>query len=307
MIRLLMLALLGLMTVLVGCPATGVSDDDDSAGDDDDAADDDDATADDDDATGDDDDATSGDCADDASEDNDSDADPTDLSEGSTADLMSCPDDEDWYTFTTTEAQNISVDVLFLDDEGDIDATLFDDQLDVLDDGPSSSDNEELEYNADAAGTYYVLVEFYEGGDDETPGNAYSIDLTLEAPQVCPVDEFEENDIEDDATAVTEGAHTGLSVCKADDDWYSFPAVASDTLMVDLTFLQADGDIDATLYNPDGSTAGSGITTDDNESIGPVAAPEDGDWIIKVRLYDADPNFSNTYDLTVSTGVVDGR
>ena len=296
--RLLMLALLGLTTVLVGCPAGG--DDDDSA------ADDDDATADDDDATADDDDATSGDCADDAGEDNDTDEDASDLAEGSTADLVSCPDDEDWWTFTTDGPKEIAVDVLFLDDEGDIDATLFGNVFDVLDDGPSSSDNEELRYSADEAGTYYVLVEFYEGGDDDTPGNTYSIDLTLEDPDVCELDDFEPNDVEDDAAELTAGQHSDLNVCRDNDDWYSVPALLNDSLLVEVLFVHAEGDIDVSVFNPDGSTAGSGISTDDNETVGPLIAPEDGDWTFEVRLLDTDPSFSTDYELVISTGVVDG-
>ena len=44
--------------------------------------------------------------------------------------------------------------------------------------------------------------------------------------------------------AITAGTHSGLTACPSDNDYYNFTLAAGDELTVDLTFVDADGDID---------------------------------------------------------------
>lgn len=91
-------------------------------------------------------------------------------------DLSICPDDEDWFSIDMPADASLIVDVLF-------DQLGFDDDLDVYlydrdgatnltpccssQNGQSATSDEHLEYRVNAAGTYYVVVNGYDGSSNE--------------------------------------------------------------------------------------------------------------------------------------------
>ncbi len=69
-----------------------------------------------------------------------------------------CDFDDDWYTFTVTQQTNVRLDLLFVDDEGDLDMAIFrDGETNSLARATSTSDNEVIERSL-APGTYNVQV-----------------------------------------------------------------------------------------------------------------------------------------------------
>ena len=124
----------------------------------------------------------------------------------------------------------------------------------------------------------------------------------------CPLtddDNFEDNDICADATALNDGTYPNLWCVKGDNDWYEFCIPGSGTLIVDVLFATANGDIDIFLL--DGCAAGAaslaigGTGTDDeqvtfmNPDITPTTV------YLRVELWIDDPDQDcNDYDMMVS-------
>jgi hypothetical protein len=294
-------------------------DDDDSAGDDDDAADDDDAVGDDDDAAdddddddddaaGDDDDAADDDdatpplpCTDDANEDHDDQANALALSPGLLAAQTVCDGDEDWYSIAVPAGQMLTIDLTFLDEEGDIDLEILDANGDLLDDSVSGSDDESAATEAvEVATDVFVRVWLY-GDGGQFGGNEYDIEATVDVPPTCAVDAFEPNQTLADAEPLTAGSQAGLSVCEADeDDWFAIDLVTGQELTVDLGFVDDEGDIDLKLFDAAETQLQLSTSTDDNESITHTAT-FDGAHYVRVYLYaDAGSVWGNTYDLTAT-------
>ena len=293
---------------LIGCPTSPTDDDDSGGEDDDDVTDDDDSgTTDDDDVVDDDDSGATDDddavepCADDALEDNDEEADAVAVTPP-VDDLTACMDDDDWYSLDLLEGE-WTVLLTFVDEEGDIDADLFDSAGDEVASGGSGSDNEELQVTVPAGGGTYLL-QVYLFSDDDTPGNRYTITLVEYIAPVCDGDDaFEDNETEATAAAITAGSHTGLKVCAFDRDWYSIDLAEGDEITVEVLFTNDLGDIDTNLNDSNGIYVESGYSSDDNETMGPYTVPvgEAGTHTIDVHLYsDPDEIVGNVYDLNIT-------
>ena len=239
-----------------------------------------------------------GPCNDDSFEDNDDLATATIFSGDPITNLVSCPDDDDWYAIDMNENESLMLDLTFLDDDGDIDVQFQDATGATLMSGSSASDNENVNITATTAGAYYVRVHlFADAGVDV--GNPYSI--AVSEPPTCPSDSFETNQTEANAAAISVGAYPSLNVCEMDEDWYAIDAAAGQSIAVMLNFLHAEGDVDATLYTPTGGWAVSGTSVTDNEELGPYTVTEAGVHTLRVRLYsDNGSSIGNSYDLDVT-------
>ena len=78
-----------------------------------------------------------------------------------------------------------------------------------------------------------------------------------------------------------------------DDDWYTLTVGVTSTLTVDLTFLQAGGDLDLELWNGDGTALlESGVTASDNESVQRIVLA--GTYLVRVTPF---ASVGNSYDL----------
>jgi len=109
-------------------------------------------------------------------------------------------------------------------------------------------------------------------------------------------DIFEDNDLLTAATIdLAESAllsATALGV-QLDDDWYQITVSEGDeNLVVNLTFTNADGDIDLALYDEFGNLFAVSGSTTDNESLD-ISLHDAGIYYIKVYFGDA----GNSYDL----------
>ena len=113
-----------------------------------------------------------------------------------------CDYDEDWYTFNLSRTQNLRVDLIFSDADGDIDGTLYDSNFTVLDDGFSVSDHEELIFDNAPSGQYYVKV--YGSGGAQ---NSYRIFYSTGNLQTSRINRTTDSDLVD-ASGDTPGVFT---------------------------------------------------------------------------------------------------
>ncbi len=311
--------------------------DDDDASDDDDATpdDDDDATpADDDDATApDDDDATPPDDADDGPADDDdaapasgnddlleeNDAAPlaTLIGAGLEAGLVSCDGDEDWFSIALAEGDELSVTVSFTAAEGDIDLEVLDPNGSQLGLSETITDTESVgPLVAAVAGAHLVRVFLY-GDAGATPGSAYDLDISV-VPAVVPDpdpepdpeptpsawdcssgDVFESNDDPGSAVLIYDGYYTDLTSC-GDDDYYWVSLGSFSTLIVDVWFDHAEGDVDVGIFDSWGSLVDSGISETSNETAEADTGFFGDDFTIDIELYaDTGPTNGNGYEMDV--------
>jgi len=138
-------------------------------------------------------------------------------------------------------------------DPGDDDDSATEDDDDAMDDDDSVVDDDDVM-------------------DDDDSGGEPCID-----------DALEENDEEVDASVITPPV-ADLVACPSDDDWYEL-TVAEGTWTLSITFTHANGDIDATLWGPDGSI-GSGISSTDNEEFEWTVPAGGQTYTLEVRYYE---------------------
>jgi len=241
-------------------------------------------------------------CPPDAFEPNDSDGVAAAVVAGTHVGLTACDTEDDWYAIDLAAGDELTVELLFANAEGDIDLELVDPLGFNLGAATSSDDDELLgPVVATNAGEHLVHVTLYADAGS-VPGNTYDMVLTIAGAPTCAPDGFEPNDAEGSAVPITAGSHTGLTACDTDlHDWYALPLVAGDELTVDVFFLDAEGDIDLEVFDPSGSSLGSGTSMDDDESVGPVLASSTGDHLVHVELYaDAGSLPGNSYDMDLT-------
>ncbi len=117
-------------------------------------------------------------CTEDTYEDNDTDTAASVIAAGTIPSLRICPGDDDYYTARVLSGQTITVDVLFLHADGDIDVELIDSTGATADGSYTLTDNETVTDTATSDGAYIIYIYLY-ADDGSTLGNDYSIDLSI--------------------------------------------------------------------------------------------------------------------------------
>jgi hypothetical protein len=177
-------------------------------------------------------------------------------------DLISCPDDEDWYELDLRGVQidNLQFSITFSHAGGDLDMFLQDDDGRTPCARPSNctsdseDDNESIETGALPPGIYYLNVE---GFDDDA--NDYDMDITV-TPYICDDDLLSGNQSRDDAVSANladdSWSREDLTICKGDSDWFAVDVDAGDDLKVALDFLAVQGDdLSLKIYEPGSNQA----------------------------------------------------
>ncbi len=202
---------------------------------------------------------------------------------GLTIDGPAIGENQDFFTISVNNGDILTVDLTFLNANGDVDLYLYDTTTpacggtaagDYLIRGFTASDNESVSWanSTGAAETYTIMVDFYDLSTT-SPCNDYDLTVSV-APDPCAGsdDGLEDNDDCASAVAMVDGTTAGLFVSKTDDDYYEVQVADGDTLTVDILFSDALGDLDLELYLDnadcvaDINVAGSFSTTD-NESV----------------------------------------
>ena len=228
---------------------------------------------------------------DDIYEDNDTFQEATSITPGAYDSLTLTEDDDDWYVFDVCEGGNVQVDILFSNAQGNLDAWLYDGAVNYLDASFTSNDNESLTANDLRAQQVYVRV--YSFGDEAD----YQINITVTGCNAgLEPDRLEDNDTRETGEVLTPNLYGDLTLTEGDEDWILFDVCEGGTVTVDLTFSDADGDIDMRLYDEAGVSRASAMSVDDNESITYTNAAS-GQYALRIYGYG---NNNNLYDLEFS-------
>jgi hypothetical protein len=131
-------------------------------------------------------------------------------------------------------------------------------------------------FDATQTGAVFVRAVGQGGGQ-----GFYSIEVSRENQTVCGPDELEPNDTVATRVALPTPNQV-LSICESDEDYFVVEGVAGRRLLVDLTFLHADGDLDLVLLGLDGTQIlAVSDSLSDNEHID-VILPLDGLYTLRV-------------------------
>ena len=227
---------------------------------------------------------------------------------------------DDFYSVNLPAGEELSVDCFFLNANGDVDVYFYDPLTspacggenlgDYLVRGFTASDDENVVWSnpSAAAMTIIVRVELFSA----VACNDYSLVISTQPipPGPCsgPDDSFEENDTCGTASVAPTGLTTGLRVSGAafaiDDDYYVIQAVPNgEILTVDCLFLDANGDIDMTMFSDAACTTqidASGSVTDNEQVSASNLSGVPMDFY--VRIYGFGTAFDcNSYDLSITT------
>ena len=161
-----------------------------------------------------------------------------------------------------------------------------------------------IEITADSAGT------LAEGNEDDNTASAL---LRVDADQACRADPLEPNGSVFEVggaagvAVIQAGQYNDLVVCDGDDDWYAVDLQAGQRLAVEAAFRTLDGDLEMTLYGPDGQTVVDRSASLQNvERVELLRAPQAGRYFVRVFLNPGDEvNVTNQYALAVSVGNAD--
>ncbi|MCC7070422.1 MAG: hypothetical protein IT383_03810 [Deltaproteobacteria bacterium] len=130
----------------------------------------------------------------------------------------------------------------------------------------------------DAAGDETVVVRITGAGGAIGP---YSLSIAKENQLDCTPDGAEPNDEVTAAVAVP-AVGTQLAVCESDQDYFLVEGTAGKVLVADLSFRQADGDLDLMLLGLDGAQVlAVADGTSDGEHLERVL-PLDGSYVLRV-------------------------
>ena len=236
-------------------------------------------------------------CGVDAFEPNDA-ASPASVTHGLHPDLRLCPVDEDWYAVDLLPADGLDVDLAFDHSEGDVDLQLLDPSLSVVADSTSSDDDEAVSWTAMLAGPHYLRA-WLVADTGSWLGNVYDLDLDLDAAAQCPVDAFEDNDVDVDAAPLLPGSHPGLASCPGDADWYTVELLPGQWTQVDLVFDHEEGDVDASLFDPSGALVDESTSATDGEQLSWWSSAGGAHAVLVELVADAGYALGNTYDAEV--------
>ena len=201
-----------------------------------------------------------------------------------------CAADADWYSFDMNAGDSLRAELLFSQSVGDLDMWLYDANDQLLESAGTITDNELITFSATDAGTYYLKVNGF--NDSESP---YHLNVTLTTPTpTCVDDGNEDNDSPE--TAVALSGDVDGQICSGDDDYYSVDLSAGQTFVASLGFVNADGDLDMQLINPQGAIVASARTASDDEQLS-YAARLAGTFILRIYGY---RGAENSYSLSHS-------
>lgn len=207
-----------------------------------------------------------------------------------------CEADDDYFMIDAVTDDVLRIDASFGHDEGNLDVELIDPNGVVVADGTSTSDDETVMHTVATDGMHYVRV-FLAGDAGTVAGVPYALSVGHTTPPRCVADGFEPNDSSAAATPLTAGAHSSLSICPSDEDFYSFVAPPNASLSIDVAFSDAEGDIDLELLDATGTQVALSDSDTDDESIRHTVTSS-GTYVVRVLLWGDDGSVpGNVYDL----------
>ena len=217
--------------------------------------------------------------------------------------LTVCEDDEDWYRLPLAEGDTITVTMTFPHAEGDVDLRLLDPDGTPQRTSATSSDDEELEYTVDAAGTYFIRVYLY-ADSGSSIGNEYDILVEVDGGSVfgetCETDDrLEDNDDFESGAFIDPELYTRLLSCPDDEDFFTILLATDETVTVTLDFEHDEGDIDLFLLDESETVVASSLGIDDGESVTHTSDSFEFYRVQVVLLTDRGSADGNFYDMLI--------
>jgi hypothetical protein len=236
-------------------------------------------------------------CQPDASEENDTAEDPSLLGETSnTLEARTiCETDEDWYLVPLYPGETLEASISFVHVVGDLSLELYDEAGELLEASQTEEDQESLSLTAQVRRDVLLRVP---GGE----GLINLYDLSVEVtPAACEdaAEAEQSNDSAQEATEVASGSTVEGQICAGDEDWYQVWLPAEVAITATLTSTTQDGDLDLTLFEPDGVTIAATSATDQDQEQVALAIPEPGPWLLRVR---GAGRAQNSYTLALEGG-----
>ena len=222
-------------------------------------------------------------------------------------------DDRDFYRVTVPAGEQIAVDVLHTwSATEDIDSYIYDasnptcgDKTTFLDDGYTSSDNENMTWSNTTGASVDVIVEVsaWLGGTTQVICDDYDLVITV-GPDPClstPDDSFEDNDACGAGAVLAAGLHTGLYLHVNDIDHYEITIPTGQVLNVTQTY-SAAVELFVDLYDDNACTsyqtgAGWGGGNNTFTFANTTGAPQTVYMWCDIDDFTGD---CNTYDLDIS-------
>ncbi|HMV65739.1 MAG TPA: hypothetical protein PKA64_02720 [Myxococcota bacterium] len=249
-------------------------------------------------------------CADDAREDDDNFILATQLTPSAWLPSQSCPGDDDWYYADLSPGQVLDAAADFDARDLDLDLYLLDARGNrLMDSRFRFTSPERLTFTAPTQGRYYLTA--HPAHAATAAGAAYILRAAIATPLSCAPDTLEpNNDGRTQARTLGTGSWSALTTCTTTDyDWFQIPLDAGQSIVADLLFDNAEGDIDAWLLAlPTPNDVGQinsralvrATTAADDEHLAWTSATAANYWLA-VHMYrdQGAGRVGNTYDLTI--------
>lgn len=198
--------------------------------------------------------------------------------------------DEDVYAVDLDEGERFNVSIFFHQPAGNLDLAVRGPDGTELEANASLTDDEFASVVARESGTHYAVVD---GFADASVAYRLVIFVT---GNVYPMrDRFEPNDALGDATPVSPGTYTDLTIVDGESDFYAVDVGAGQELHAAISFEHRTGDLDLDVHGPDGTELAYSDSVTDNESAR-IVADGAGTYYVEVYGFEGD---SGRYDLDV--------
>ncbi|MEB3356567.1 MAG: T9SS type A sorting domain-containing protein [Synechococcales bacterium] len=203
--------------------------------------------------------------------------------------------DADWYEIEITPGfENLVATLDFVHANGDLDLFVYNAAGNLVTQSTSTTDDEFINVILPSAGTYYLVVDEFNGA---STFNIYDLvwdDLLVD-------DAYEENDTRLTAFDLTTQEAVRLSDINGsgvhgDQDWYEIEVTPGfENLVVDLFFTHADGNLELAVFDAVGNLVAESTSVTNNESLD-ILLPSAGTYYLQVDSASGNATF-NTYDL----------
>lgn len=224
---------------------------------------------------------------------NDDRDDATSVSAGTYEGLEIVNGESDFYAIELEEDERINATISFDNSEGDLDLRLYHESVGVAGSWAMAEHEEHVSYVAPEAGTYYV--EAY--GANGWTNNTYDLEIEVESVETeedGASDQFEPNDVAEEAAPLEAGAYEDLSVSGTESDYYAVDVQPGEELYASIEFENDEGDLELALYE-DVEHAALLISDSSNDEEW-VRYPSDDGGTYYLRVYGYD-NAANDYSL----------
>jgi hypothetical protein len=206
---------------------------------------------------------------------NDSPGSATALSPGTVSGSISSSTDVDYYRFTLSSSQSVTLELRFSHSAGDLDMSLTDASGASLGLAQSSSDNEVLTPTL-GAGTYTLKVYGYSGAQ-----GTYQLELRLADAEATSSGACGDAGSTAESAVAIDGNRSGLRICANESDYWRYTPNFNGNLQTTIRFEHSMGDLDLSVTDASGNVQ----TSQGTENTETVAIAVTSGTPVIIRVY----------------------